>query len=71
MKVFLAAVLLTLALPASARNIAGCPDDKDLMWCLKLHANSQFITDAAGNPVALRKNAAMLEYEKRLHNKEH
>jgi hypothetical protein len=46
--------------------IAGCPDGKDLMWCLKLKANSSFVVDAAGNPVALRANRAMAEYDKRL-----
>jgi hypothetical protein len=63
------AFMLALLGPASAQNlIAGCPEDKDLMWCLKLKSDSTMIP--VGPPQddtwLVFRNEAMIEYCNRL-----
>jgi hypothetical protein len=54
-----------IQLAVAALLIAGCPDNADLMWCLKLKADSQMIP-IGRDKVRFIPNEAMVEYAKRL-----
>lgn len=61
-----------IPLAVAVTLIAGCPDDKDLMWCLSLKSDSRMINLADGR-IQFIPNEAMIayvtEWQKRL--KEH
>jgi len=60
---YLVIILLKLILmPSSA-----AADESDMIWKLHLKANSHFIIDTHGNPIALRLNYAARKEWKLLH----